>query len=320
MKTICPIYNRATARCTSNHVRLYTLPFYERLKKSLSEVGLRRYSNKFSNHVFTQHKLFYLLVLKERTKTSYRGVIRLVTETGVWRNIGLSKIPHYTTLQKFSERVGFEILHDLIKELSVTKSITVIGDGTGFNVTNPSQHYMSVIRKFTGQHYKIKSPVNMVLLADLETRSVLRVNASPTKTHEAKLSQPLIQELECKQFIYDKALDSKQIRNTLIRQGIEPIIPYRKNARKPKPINEELYRQRNNAESIISSVKRQYGNTINNRKPKNQVKQALIKIINYNITIKEQENINIKITIINLKTKDFYRANLLKSLIRRKNV
>ena len=242
-------------------------------------------------------------------KTSYRGVIRLVTETGVWRNIGLSKIPHYTTLQKFSERVGFEILHDLISELSITRSITVIGDGTGFNVTNPSQHYMSVIRKHTGKHYHIKSPVNIVLLADLKTRSILRVNASPTKTHEAKLSQSLIEELDCKIFIYDKALDSKKIREALIKQGITPVIPYRKNAKRPKIIDEEIYRQRNNAEAIISAIKRVYGNTINNKKPQNQVRQALIKVINYNITIqKEQENININLTIINLKTKDFYRA------------
>lgn len=294
METICPIY---------------TLPFFERLKKSLSEVGLRRYSNKFSNHVFTQHKLFYFLILKERTKTSYRGVIRLVKELGVWRNIGLSKIPHYTTIQKFSERVGLEILHDLISELSVSKSITVIGDGTGFNVTNPSQHYMSVIRKFTGQHYKIKSPVNIVLLADLKSRSILRVNASPIKTHEAKLSQSIIEELDCKTFIYDKALDSKKIRNTLIRQGIKPIIPYRKNNQHPKPIDEKLYRQRNNAEAIISSLKRVYGNTVNNRKPANQVKQTLIKVINYNITIKnQQENTNMNLTIISLKQYDFYRA------------
>lgn len=304
MNTLCPIYS---------------LPFYERLKETLSKIGLARYSNKFSNHVFTQHKLFYFLILKERTKNSYRGVIRLVTETGVWRSIGLRKVPHYTTLQKFSERVGFELLHDLISELSVIKSITVIGDGTGYNVTNPSQHYMSVIRKHTGKHYQIKSPVNIVLLADLKSKSILRVNASPTKTHEAKLSQSIIEELNCKIFIYDKALDSKKVRETLIKQGITPVIPYRKNNRHPKPINQTIYNQRNNAESIISNLKRVYGNTINNRKPANQIRQALIKIINYNITIQNrQENTTIKLTIINLKIKGFYRATFLENHINSK--
>ena len=167
----------------------------------------------------------------------------------------------------------------MISELSVTKSVTVIGDGTGYNITNPSQHYMSVIRKFTGRHYQIKSPVNIVLFADLKSKSILRVNASPTKTHETKLSQSLIKELDCQVFIYDKALDSKEIRETLIKQGIKPAIPYRKNTKKPKPINQELYRQRNNAESIISSLKRVYGNTIQNKKPVNQVRQALIKTL-----------------------------------------
>jgi len=45
--------------------------------------------------------------------------------------------------------------------------------------------------------------VNIVLFADLKTKSVLRANASPTKTHEAKLSAKLIKELDCKIFIYD---------------------------------------------------------------------------------------------------------------------
>jgi len=273
--------------------------FYEKLKESLSKIGLRRYSNKFSNHIFSQHQLFYFLILKERMKTSYRGIIRLVRETGVWRNIGLSKIPHYTTLQKFSERVGFELLHDLISELSVTKSITVIGDGTGFNVTNPSHRYMSVIRKFTGKPYQIKSPVNIVLFADLQTRSITRANASPTRTHEVNLASALIEKLDCKIFIYDKALDSRKIRENLIKQGIVPVIPYRKNVKKSKAINEKLYRQRNNAESIISSIKRLYGNTINNRKPDNQVKQVLLKVINYNISVRnDYEEMSVSLIIL----------------------
>jgi len=269
MNTISPIYN---------------LPFFERLKDVLVKVGLRHYSCKFSKRLFTQHSLFYFLVLKERLKTSYRGLVKLVIETGVWRNIGLRRVPHYTTIQKFSERVSYELMNDLVSELSVKKSITVIGDGTGFNVTNPSHHYMSVIRKFTGQHYHIKSPVNIVLLADLKSKKILRVNISPTKTHEAKLARELINNLNCKEFIYDKGLDSQEIRNNLIKQGIKPIIPYRKNNKKIKPINQKRYKQRNNAESIISAIKRVYGNTIQNKKPQNQKKQTILKIINYNIT------------------------------------
>ena len=225
-----------------------------------------------------------MLVLKERFKTSYRGLVRLIKETSLWRSIGLRRAPHYTTIQKFSERVSYELMNGLVSELSVKKTITVIGDGTGFNVTNPSHHYMSVIRKHTGRDYRIKSPVNIVLLADLLTRQVIRVNISTTKTHEARLATDLINNLNCKEFIYDKGLDSKKIRNQLIRQGIKPIIPYRKNNKKPKPINTERYRQRNNAESIISAIKRVYGNTIQNRKPSNQKKQTILKIINYNIT------------------------------------
>ena len=95
----------------------------------------------------------------------------------------------------------------------------------------------------------------------------------------------MLEKLECKNFIYDRALDSKEIRQKLIRQEIIPIIPYRKNNKKKKEIDYELYKKRNNAESIISSIKRIYGNSIKNKKPDTQTKQAILKALNYNLNI-----------------------------------
>ena len=106
---------------------------------------------------------------------------------------------------------------------------------------------------------------------------------APARTHESKLSAPLIEKLECQTFIYDKALDSREIRNNLIKKGITPVIPYRKNVKKKKPINKETYNKRNLAESIISAIKRVYGGTVKNKKPNNQNKQVILKIINYNL-------------------------------------
>jgi len=44
---------------------IYSLPFYERLKGVLQTVGLKRYSCKKSKKLFSQHALFFMLVLKE---------------------------------------------------------------------------------------------------------------------------------------------------------------------------------------------------------------------------------------------------------------
>lgn len=193
------------------------------------------------------------------------------------------RIPHYTTLQKFSERVPEGLLHELITELSVKKSVTAVGDGTGFSTTNPSHYYESVIRRITGGKERTKSYMKTVFFADLKTRKIISVVTSPTCTHEAKLAKQLIPELNCETLIYDKALDGKKIRTELKTRGIQAVIPNRKNARKKTILDQKTYNQRSIIESIISSIKRKYGSNTTNKKTTNQNKQILLKIINHNI-------------------------------------
>jgi len=67
---------------------------------------LPAYSHRFSPHKFTQHQLFALLVLKTHQQQDYRGVIALLEDMPeLVRELGLRAIPHYTTLQKASERL-----------------------------------------------------------------------------------------------------------------------------------------------------------------------------------------------------------------------
>ena len=295
----------------SEFCQIYTLPFYEKVKIYLDRIGLRRYSCKFSKKTFSQHALFFILALKEKINCSYRIIAKILKELGIYRNMGIMKIPHFTTIQKFCERMDKNILNLLINKLAPKITETIIGDGTGFSVNNPSFHYLSVLRRFTKKKITIKSPVNIVLLADLKTRLIKYVNTSHTKTHEAKLTKPLLENLDCKNFIYDKALDSKLIRKKLEEQNINPIIPYRKNNKKKKIINQELYKQRNIAESIISAIKRTYGKTINNKKPDTQQKQTLLKILNYNLNITLKKILNWLKQMISTKphTQKVFRCN-----------
>ncbi len=258
---------------------IYNFPLYEKMKIWFDRIGFKRYSNKFSKKTYNQHALFFVLILKEKLNLSYRRITQLIKELGIYRTL-FTKIPHFTTLQKFCDRLPEKILQLLLKLFIPKETKTIIGDGTGFSVNNPSFHYLSVLRRFTGKYPKIKSPINTVIFADLKTRIVTQVNTSVRKTHEAKLSAPLIPNL-----IYDRALDSKKIRLKLKELKINSIIPYRKNVKKKKKINEKLYTQRNIAESIIGAIKRVYGKTIKNKKPELQQKQTLLKIINYNMNI-----------------------------------
>jgi len=67
----------------------------------LAQDALPEYSSRFSRQDFTQHQLFALLTLKTFFKTDYRGLTRVLDDFGELRDdLGLDKVPHYSTLCK----------------------------------------------------------------------------------------------------------------------------------------------------------------------------------------------------------------------------
>src|ERR1051325_11413221 len=65
----------------------------------LAQEALPAYSSRFSRKDFTQAQLFAILALKTFFKTDYRGVVQLLHEFAELREeLGLTKVPHYSTL------------------------------------------------------------------------------------------------------------------------------------------------------------------------------------------------------------------------------
>ena len=64
------------------------------------------FSARRSRHDFTQAQLFAVLTLREFFRTDYRGIVALL---GDWSDVrtalGLTKLPHFTTLQKAQQRL-----------------------------------------------------------------------------------------------------------------------------------------------------------------------------------------------------------------------
>jgi hypothetical protein len=68
--------------------------------------ALPEYGSRFSRRDYTQAQLFALLVLRQFLRTDYRGVVALVVEWAELRRaLGLSKVPHYSTLAHASRRI-----------------------------------------------------------------------------------------------------------------------------------------------------------------------------------------------------------------------
>lgn len=113
--------------------------------KHLADFGATR-----SRHDFTQRQLMSCLILRAYLKTTYRGVLELLAVSpSLRRCLGLSeKLPHYTTLQKFSARSNVLKIADAMIQ-SIARAAgrlepepeAAAMDATGLETTTASAHF-----------------------------------------------------------------------------------------------------------------------------------------------------------------------------------
>src|SRR5271155_5513767 len=79
---------------------------FARKALEVARAALPAYSSKFSKKDFTRHQHFALLALKIFLKTDYRGLVAQLRDWSDLRHeLGLSKVPHFTTIQKAAARL-----------------------------------------------------------------------------------------------------------------------------------------------------------------------------------------------------------------------
>ena len=124
----------------SRYVRLANT-MYRVLRNSRIPLFLHRKSN----HVFTMWQHLVLLTIRQYEGKSYRMFVEWLIEAYYLRLfLGLSRIPHFTTLQKFTDRINNALLEKIISSfivISGTKRVFVGIDSTGFKMTHASQYY-----------------------------------------------------------------------------------------------------------------------------------------------------------------------------------
>src|SRR5919198_2605499 len=116
----------------------------------LNKSRIPLFLHKKSNHIFTVWQHMVLLVLRQYENKSYRMFVEWLFEAYYLRMfLQLSHIPHYTTLQKFAERISGTILEKIISSFIILTKIgqLFIGiDSTGFKITHASQYYSERVR------------------------------------------------------------------------------------------------------------------------------------------------------------------------------
>src|SRR5690349_12552966 len=140
------------------------------LAMQLGQRYLADYGATRSRHDFTQRQLMTCLILRVYLKTTYRGVLDLLAASPPLRErMGLSeKLPHFTTLQKFSTRSHvLAIAQKLVAEIGqyavaqAPEQPELAMDATGLSRTTVSDYFTS--RR--GRKFRRWVKVGVVVLA-----------------------------------------------------------------------------------------------------------------------------------------------------------
>jgi hypothetical protein len=209
----------------------------------------------------------------------------------------LSKIPHYTTLQKFTDRINFMMLGKIISSFILftgTRHIFTGIDATGFKITHASEYYTSRV-KLRKKYAKLSIGADVIK----QIICKIKIRRDPAK-HDNIDFKPIVTRIAkikpLSVVVADKGYDSED-NHILVREKLNgySVIPsryenvpiwktrgrYRKEMK--RGYNKILYNQRNKDETIVSVIKRLFGEHITSRLIRMQNRELTFRCIAYNI-------------------------------------
>jgi len=282
-----------------------SIPLIERVATLAMDLGQRHlaaYGATRSRPDFTQRQLMSCLVLRAYLKTTYRGVLDILASSPSLRQcLGLDeKLPHYTTLQKFSARSQvLEIAQKLVAAIgkaaqpadkAALKSAAM--DSTGLATTTASEYF----RSRSGQRPRQWLKVSVVVWCATLLPLALVVDRGPSNDRiqvPALLSQGE-QTAKPSKLYADAGYDAEWIHERCRTVwGVESIIKPsgqradgKRNGRWRAKMSAEHLKERGfgkrwAVESFFSGLKRTMGNTLAARLERTQLSEAAFKVLAY---------------------------------------
>jgi hypothetical protein len=264
----------------------------------LKHARIPLFSNRKSNHIFTIWQHIVLVAIRQYEGKSYRMFVEWLIEAYYLRSfLRLSRIPHFTTLQKFTDRINNSLLEKIISSfivISGTKHIFAGIDSTGFKITHASQYYTDRT-ELRRKYAKLSIGVDVLQ----QIICTIKIRRAPTR-HDNVDFRPIITRtsniLPLSVVTADKGYDSED-NHLFVREDLHAfsIIParyehvpmwrthgkYRKQMK--RGYSKLLYNQRNKDETIISVIKRLFGEHLMSRLTRMQNRELSFRCITYNM-------------------------------------
>jgi transposase len=270
------------------------------LAMRLGQGHLARYGATRSRHDFTQRQLMSCLILRAYLKTTYRGLLDLLKASSSLRaQLGLTeKLPHFTTLQKFSARSEvLAIAQKLVAEIgrkaaSQDPEVVAAMDATGLSRTTVSDYFCS--RR--GRRFRRWVKVGVVVLAGSLLPVAMAVDLKPT--HDYVQARSLLAQAQAvsqpTKLLADAGYDAEWIHVQCREQwgvaSVIPAVPRRADGTaggkwRSQMTSEYLQRAHYNrrwaVESFFSALKRTMGSTVSARRQDQMAAEAALKVLAY---------------------------------------
>jgi hypothetical protein len=281
-------------------------PLVERIAELAMRLGQRymaEYGANTSRRDFTQRQLMTCLILRVYLKTTYRGVLDLLAaSSGLRERMGLTeKLPHFTTLQKFSGRSQvLAIAQKLVAEIGqqavaqMPEQPELAMDATGLARTTVSDYFTS--RR--GRKFRRWVKVAVVVLAGSLLPVALTIDLNPT--HDCVQARTLLRQTQAVvrpvKLYADAGYDAEWIHEQCREQwgvaSIIPAVPRRadgtaggkwRSQMTPEFLQQQGYNRRWAVESFFSGLKRTIGSSLNARRPDQMLAEAALKVLAYTL-------------------------------------
>lgn len=267
----------------------------------LSRPHLADYGATRSRHDFTQRQLMTCLVLRAYLKTTYRGVLDVLSASESLRQcLGLGeKLPHFTTLQKFSSRSNvLSIAQKLVAVIGQRaaqqkgEACEMAMDATGLARTTVSDYFCSR----QGRRFRRWVKVSTVVVCGSLLPIALMVDLNPT--HDCARAPDLLGQTRAlaqpKRLFADAGYDAEWIHVECRESwGVESLIPAIqrradgkvggkwRSQMKPRSLKKAGFGRRWAVESFFSALKRTMGSSLSARKPQQMIAEAALKVLAY---------------------------------------
>jgi hypothetical protein len=248
---------------------------------------LPRYNSKFSNRIYDNHQKIILLVIKQKFRLTYRGLIDfLYISNELCSMLKLKRMPHHTTLVKFAKKISASLLDKLILE----KEAEIIAiDASGFQTNNMSYYYANAWNRQDKRKRRRYLKISMAI--DTKKQSVLSYKIRLGPRNDNIDFQSVLKNLSAKFVVADKGYDSRANRYFVLRKmKAYPHIAKRiisgatyERAGVKLKFNKKIYHQRSKVETAFSVIKRKYGSVVLSKKFDTQKKEIIFRLIAYNV-------------------------------------